>query len=345
MEKEQRQKLERLTQAARRLLEQEFREQLEGRYDVLLDGRIGLAPGAHLSEQERVVWQRIVAAIAHRRRPGVSSADAVMGYRREAAFHTLNRFVALKMLEARKLVQECISRGEESTGFKEFCGLAPGLVQVAGKGYRLYIESLLDELGRQVKVLFNRLDPATLLWPRRQAFTALLELLNDPELAAVWQEDETIGWVYQYFNGEDERRQMRAESQAPRNSRELAVRNQFFTPRYVVQFITDNSLGQLWVEMRQGNTRLAELDYLVKDSERLPRPAKDPRDLRVLDPACGSGHFMLYCFDLLAGDPSRGMAGIYLEAWRVEEQPPSQATGNSLRHYYPTEEALLKAVP
>ena len=345
MEKEQRQKLERLTQAARRLLEQEFREQLEGRYDVLLDGRIGLAPGAHLSEQERVVWQRIVAAIAHRRRPGVSSADAVMGYRREAAFHTLNRFVALKMLEARKLMLECISRGEESAGFKEFCGLAPGLVQVAGKGYRLYIESLLDELGRQVGVLFNRLDPATLLWPRRQAFTALLELLNDPELAAVWQEDETIGWVYQYFNGEDERRQMRAESQAPRNSRELAVRNQFFTPRYVVQFLTDNSLGQLWVEMRQGNTRLAALDYLVKDSERLPRPAKDPRDLRVLDPACGSGHFLLYCFDLLAGDPSRGLAGIYLEAWRAQEQPPSQATGNSLRHDYPTEEALLKAVP
>lgn len=345
MEKEQRQKLERLTQAARRLLEQEFREQLEGRYDVLLDGKIGLAPGAHLSEQERVVWQRIVAAIAHRRRPGVSSADAVMGYRREAAFHTLNRFVALKMLEARKLVQECISRGEESAGFKEFYGLAPGLVQLADKGYRLYIESLLDELGRQVKVLFNRLDPATLLWPRRQAFTALLVLLNDPELAAVWQEDETIGWVYQYFNGEDERRQMRAESQAPRNSRELAVRNQFFTPRYVVQFLTDNSLGQLWVEMRQGATRLAELDYLVKHSERLPRPAKDPRDLRVLDPACGSGHFLLYCFDLLAGDPSRGLAGIYLEAWRAEEQPPSQATGNSLRHDYPTEEALLKAVP
>ena len=345
MEKEQRQKLERLTQAARRLLEQEFREQLEGRYDVLLDGRIGLAPGAHLSEQERVVWQRIVAAIAHRRRPGVSSADAVMGYRREAAFHTLNRFVALKMLEARKLVQECISRGEESAGFKEFCGLAPGLVQVQDKGYRLYIESLLDELGRQVKVLFNRLGPATLLWPRRQAFTTLLELLNDPELAAVWQEDETIGWVYQYFNGEDERRQMRAESQAPRNSRELAVRNQFFTPRYVVQFLTDNSLGQLWCEMRQGNTRLAELDYLVKDSERLPCPAKDPRDLRLLDPACGSGHFLLYGFDLLAGDPSRGLPGIYLEAWRAEEQPASQATGHSLRDDFPTEEALLKAVP
>jgi hypothetical protein len=345
VEKEQRQKLERLTQAARRLLEQEFREQLEGRYDVLLDGRIGLAPGAHLSEQERMVWQRIVAAIAHRRRPGVSSAEAVMGYRREAAFHTLNRFVALKMLEARELVKECISNGAESKGFNEFKLMAPGLIQLPDGGYRIYIESLLDELGRQVGVLFNRLDPATLLWPRRQAFTTLLELLNDPELAAVWQEDETIGWVYQYFNGEDERRQMRAESQAPRNSRELAVRNQFFTPRYVVQFLTDNSLGQLWVEMRQGSTRLAELDYLVKDSERLPRPAKDPRDLRVLDPACGSGHFLLYCFDLLAGDPSRGLAGIYLEAWRAEEQPPSQATGNSLRHDYPTQEALLKAVP
>jgi hypothetical protein len=66
----------------------------------------------------------------------------------------------------------------------------------------------------------------------------------------VWGEDETIGWVYQFFNGQDERRKMREESQAPRNSRELAVRNQFFTPRYVVQFLTDNTLGRIWYEMR-----------------------------------------------------------------------------------------------
>ena len=49
---------------------------------------------------------------------------------------------------------------------------------------------------------------------------------------------------------------MRKASAAPRNSRELAVRNQFFTPRYVVAFLTDNTLGRIWYEMRQGKHRI-----------------------------------------------------------------------------------------
>ena len=141
-------------------------------------------------------------------------------------FTALNRFVALKMLEARELVQECISKGGQSSGFREFSGLAPGLLRLSDdRSYRIYIESLFDEIGREVRVLFDRRDPASLLWPRRQALQELLRILNDPELAAVWDEDETIGWTYQYFNSDEERRQMRAESRAPRNSRELAVRN------------------------------------------------------------------------------------------------------------------------
>jgi len=59
---------------------------------------------------------------------------------------------------------------------------------------------------------------------------ALLSLLNGPELEPLWQEDETIGWIYQYYNDPAERKKMREESAAPRNSRELAMRNQFFTP-------------------------------------------------------------------------------------------------------------------
>lgn len=346
MEKETRQRLERLTQQARRLLEQEFREQLEGRYDILLDGRISLAPGPHLSPRERVLRDKLVAAVAHKRSQGITAAAAVAAYLREAAFHTLNRFVALKMLEARKLVQECISRGEESAGFKEFIALAPGLVALPDKGYRLYVETIFDEIAQEVRALFDRRDAATLLWPRRQALLDLLSALNDPEVASVWREDETIGWVYQYFNGEDERRQMRAESPAPRNSRELAVRNQFFTPRYVVQFLTDNSLGRTWCEMRGADTQLSQLDYLVKPEEGFEtRVPKDPRDLRILDPACGSGHFLLYAFDLLAGDPTRSFLGIYEEAWRAEAAPKSEVTGRTLKEDYDNELALRRAVP
>ena len=369
MDKDTRNRIQRATQDARALLEREYGEQLEGVFDIRLDGTIAKEPGSHLDARQRVLRTKLVAAVEHVRAGGIGPAEAVGAYLREAAFTTLNRFVALKMLEARGLVQECISRGDQSPGFKEFTGLAPGLVQLPDHGYRLYIESIFDEVGREVRVLFDRRDPASLLWPRRQALQDLLAVLNATELAGVWDQDETIGWVYQYFNSDDERKQMRAESQAPRNSRELAVRNQFFTPRYVVQFLTDNTLGRIWYEMRQGDTQLRDLDYLVRrpnqvflaEDEEAPadadpgdedlsqedllqrpvhvpfRAKKDPRDIRVLDPACGSGHFLLYAFDLLLAP--------YEEAWADDASPASEATGRTLRDDYLEIETLRATVP
>ncbi len=341
MDKATRNQIQRTTQEARRLLEQEYAEQLEGTYDIRLDGTVGAAASAHMEAAELLVREKLVASVAHRQAGGESASDAVASYLREAAFTTLNRFVALKMLEARELVRECVSRGDQSSGFKEYGGLAPGLVQLPDKGYRLFVESLFDEIGTEVKVLFDRRDPASLLWPRAKALAELLDLLNASDLAEVWAADETLGWVYQYFNGEDERRQMRAESGAPRTSRELAVRNQFFTPRYVVEFLTDNTLGRTWFEMRQGETLLAEsCDYLVRRSEESfdpPRPKKDPRDLKLLDPAVGSGHFLLYSFDL--------MLVIYEEAWADSSSPASEATGRALRDDYPELADLHLALP
>jgi hypothetical protein len=66
-------------------------------------------------------------------------------------------------------------------------------------------------------------------------------------------------------------------------------------------------------------------------------PAKDPRDLKVLDPACGSGHFLLYSFDLLER--------IYREAWERGDTPTSAVTGRSLREDYEALDDLLAAVP
>jgi hypothetical protein len=130
-------------------------------------------------------------------------------------------------------------------------------------------------------------------------------------------------------------------SQAPRNSREMAVRNQFFTPRYVVQFLTDNTLGRLWLEMHGEKTRLNTIcEYFVLSAGEpvQVRPRKDPRDLRVLDPACGSGHFLLYSFDLLLT--------IYEEAWAADKPAPaSEATGRTLREDYPDVRDLRHAAP
>ena len=232
VEKDTRNAIERATQRSRKLLEEDFAEQLEGTYDVLRSGSVAPKAGAHLTERQHILRAKIVAAIEHKCAAGMKPGEAVMDYIRDAAFTALNRFAALKMLEAHELVQECITKGDQSSGYKEFCGLAPGVALLPDNaGYRLYIESLFDELSTEMKVLFDRRDPASVLWPRRKTFETLLSLLNAPELAPVWGGDETIGWVYQFFNSKEERQAMRdpkqGGSQAPRNGRELAVRTSF----------------------------------------------------------------------------------------------------------------------
>src|SRR5690606_33860758 len=187
MDKESHTTMQRVTQQARKLLEEDIAAQLEGTFDVLMHGSVAPTPGAHLSARQAFQRERIVAAIDHKRAAGMSAADAVRDYLRDAAFTTLNRFVALKMLEARELVQECITKGEQSAGYREFCGMAPGLPLLPDSaGYRLYIEPLFDELSTQRKVLLDRRDPSSVLWRKRAAFEQLLEILNAPELARRW---------------------------------------------------------------------------------------------------------------------------------------------------------------
>src|SRR5438094_717593 len=217
MDKDTRSAIERATQKARKLLEADFAEQLGGTYDVLRSGE--KEAGSHLSARQRLLRDNILASIEHKRAAGMRKEakakkddddPAVVDYLRDAAFTTLNRFVALKMLEARELLQECISKGDQSAGYREFCGMASGLPLLPDSaGYRLYIESLFDELSTEVKVLFDRRDPSSVLWPRRKPFETFLSLLNAPELAQAWAGDETIGWVYQFFNSKEERQAMR----------------------------------------------------------------------------------------------------------------------------------------
>lgn len=363
MEKEQRNLLNHAVDKARGLLQQEIQEQLEGIYNILPDGKIlDSAPG------DPVVRARLLEVIGHHRARGSKPAEAVDAVVREATFTVLNRFVALKMAERRGLVRECVSQGLQSEGIRELAECAPGLRGAFDDGgYRLLLEAVMDEVSLDLKVLLDRRDPMAPLWPRPNALDALLEVLNDKQLDELWSEDETIGWVYQYFNDEGERKAMRDASQAPRNSRELAVRNQFFTPRYVVQFLVDNTLGRTWYEMMQGETSLKGLDYLVRrphevwlaEGDPMPeestaegvtegesaehpfsvrfRAKKDPRDLKVIDPACGSGHFLLYTFDQLLV--------IYEEAWRDEHAAAQESSGHTLRDDYADLDALRRATP
>ncbi len=82
----------------------------------------------------------------------------------------------------------------------------------------------------------------------------------------------------------------------------MSFLNQFYTPDYVVRFLVDNTLGRTWYEMRGGDTILRERCQLLvwrPDDQLAKRAKKQPHELLVIDPACGSGHFLLYAFEVL----------------------------------------------
>ncbi|MEL7499023.1 MAG: BREX-1 system adenine-specific DNA-methyltransferase PglX [Planctomycetota bacterium] len=294
---------------------------------------------------------------------------------REQAFTVLNRICAIRMAEARELAIESIASGPQSKGFQLYQPVIGNSLGDTGAAYQQYLLSVFDEFAVELPVLFDRYSPQGRLFPRESVLTELLELINDPEVGQLWAEDETIGWVYQYFNSKEERKAMRDFSPAPRNSRELAVRNQFFTPRYVVEFLTDNTLGRIWYEMRKGETVLRDTcQYLVRRPNEIflaegeepliaeesdegkdltqeqllnhpvhipHRPLKDPREIRMLDPACGSMHFGLYAFDLYLK--------IYEEYWDLVISDPSVSIEHTdlrpLTECYESRDAFLRDVP
>src|ERR1022692_3308721 len=266
-----RNKLQRMVGACRRLLADEFDEQLQGLYGIYArDGRVlELEKLTSLDDDHHQTATLLRDRIEHLR-SGMPAekqplAEAVRRALREQAFTLLNRFAALRIAEERGFVQECVGQGLKSKGFQVFETVARSGLGGAHERYVTFIHGMFDELSIDLGVLFDRWSPFGLLFPREPALLRFFDLLNDPELKPLWKEDETIGWIYQYFNDEAERKKMREESPAPRNSRELAVRNQFFTPRYVVEFLADNTLGRLWYEMRHGETVLRDrCTFLVR---------------------------------------------------------------------------------
>lgn len=348
-----RNRLQRFVNDARRVLEEEFTRQLQNDYGM--DPNAGslaeLASLRHINDAQRETARILRDTLAHYTASGDMNAmqglDRIV---REQAFTVLNRLAALRMAEARGLLVESVGNGFQAKGFQLYARLAGTGLGETGDAYRVYLFSVFDELAQDLPGLFDRYSPQGRLFPREAALLQVLTLINDADIAPLWSEDETIGWIYQYFNSKEERKAMRDASQAPRNSRELAVRNQFFTPRYVVEFLVDNTLARLWFNATGGATGLRDrCQYLLVKPDETPQAAtklRDPRTLKLLDPACGSMHFGLYAFDLFTE--------IYREAWAWEQQhgPGSldvstqpQAALKPLSQTYEGEAAFLRDVP
>jgi hypothetical protein len=337
----ERRALTRVVGRCREMLQDEVRDQLERIYGFTREGVPRPIDGLRLSSVEKGIaeqlreWHRHLAGMAI----GTTESQQLAALNRlveETVFTVLHRLAALRMAEERGVLKPCVRDGLRSDGFRLYLQFAAGALGRDEEAYRIFLERVFDEIAEDLPALFDRREPRSLLFPRPVCLEAVVRDLTSPDLGRAWEDDETIGWIYQDFHSADERREMRRGNDIPRDAMDLAIRNQLFTPRWVVEFLTDNTLGRLWVEMTGGETALTErCAYLLRTEVTSPVSVKDPRDLRVLDPACGSGHFLLYAFDLLET--------VYLEAWdrHIGESPHRTPVWTE----YPDREAFEQAVP
>lgn len=326
--------IERFVSAAKNLLMQNVTEMLQQWYGIWADGHtIGVEqlPSqdtdiVHTARMLRDRLLHLMAALPDTDTDADKERQAVGQLVAEQAFTQLNRFCALRMCEERDLIMESIRGGYESAGFMAYDSIAQSVGASRYERYRCYLLSVFDELSIELPAVFDRFSPFGLLFPDESTLMKLLELINDSQLSAwfdeqnavtvnFWKEDETLGWMFQDYNSLEERRKMREASNKPRNSREMAVRNQFFTPEYVVRFLTDNSLGRIWYEMTRGESRIGEEQcrYMIRrpDEPLEERKLKEPTEILSLDPTCGSMHFGLYLYEVYEY--------IYMDAW--DHQP------------------------
>ena len=118
---------------------------------------------------------------------------------------------------------------------------------------------------------------------------------------------EIIGWLYQFYISERKDRVIGAKSKI--DAEDIPAATQLFTPHWIVRYMVENSLGRLWLESHPESGLRGVMKYYLESSENPPLtpPLKggeplqslQPQDLTFLDPACGSGHILVYAFDLL----------------------------------------------
>ena len=174
--------------------------------------------------------------------------------------------------------------------------------------YRKVLFAQCNVLSKRLPMLFSSdMDYMELLLPKillrgETVITKLVELGEEPFADEV----EVIGWLYQFYVSGD--RQAFREAKIVTKDL-IPTLTQVFTPDWIVRYMADNSVGRLWLESHPDSAIKKELKYYVDDARQEPDVQKridqikykdvKPEDIKVIEPCCGSGHILVYVFDLL----------------------------------------------
>ena len=245
----------------------------------------------------------------------------------EFAYTWFNRFVALRFMEVHGFLPH---------GFRVLSNPAGGIEPEILKNLNLVKDDLkldmnlcaeykqqgkIEELFRHVLIkqcnVLSRILPMLfssdmgyleLLLPTNllKGDTVITRLNEIPE-AAFMEDVKIIGWMYQFYISSKKDAVYASKKTITKDT--LPAVTQLFTPDWIVRYMAQNSVGRLWLESYPNSTLQSEMKYYVEDAEQTAEVQKkideikyknvNPEDIRIIEPCCGSGHILVYVFDLL----------------------------------------------
>lgn len=113
---------------------------------------------------------------------------------------------------------------------------------------------------------------------------------------------EILGWLYQYYISEKHDEVVNISNKEPVKKEDIPAATQLFTTDWVVRYIIDNSVGKYWIERKPNSTLREQLEYFVSPKNGEISYIEDnitPQEMTIFDPCMGSGHFLVYAFDVL----------------------------------------------
>ena len=291
-------KLSEHTEKIRQLIDKAFRNRL-GRMGISSAGlqTIDSIPEEYLADRTRI--ENIHKILINETGTSESAYEKLV---EEFTFTLFNRIAALKVMEAHTLHPEIITRRTQhgNRSFAHFLWLEqnPQGRDLEQEGLVEFLENQLSDLASDIP-LFSIEHPYHLL-PTAIELNAIINAFNQVENDAqvdddIWKSDDVLGWLYESYN--NAKKAAHKESGGKTEYDKVSIQSQVYTPHWVVKFLVDNSLGKLYLEMFP-DSAIKEKYKIANAPQKQTRERKPITEIRLMDPATGSGNYLFYGFDL-----------------------------------------------
>ena len=279
--------------------------------------RLGLQeeamPVETLSDEQQIKRRVLDTIIATHQAAMGNYAEARKEAIKECVFTLFNRLAAVKVMEDRELFPEVIRRraehGNLSYSHKMWLEDHPEERSAERMGLKNFLRDKFAELFDDFGIPLFKADHPYAILPTADELDEIITAFNSIELDEqcgedIWKGDDILGWMYENFNAV-EKVQLK-ESGEKIEYDKVFLQSQIYTPQWVVKFLVDNTLGKQYLEMYPDSRFMIDEEtgktkYLIANAPK--QQVRHPKengvlDIRLIDPACGSGNFLIYAFSV-----------------------------------------------